>query len=290
MACIVRGEPKKVLNSGLKSVREKMDAVAANTRAQVDREKRAKEALAEVNLREERALSKKRKILDEISKAEQDMEKIETQVSYCKERLYFANQRYDENAYMKVFLEKNKVDVGSMEYSVEQYREKTKSTVQAIAKMQKTIENKEREILTQEKRELTARDRMSRIQEKLRAVERAGQGFSQNYTPINEKQYLEKLEEMKEKIAKAVVRRKKAEKKADALEKNIVEKEKQIAVVKRRNAELTQTTNELRGSRVWRDLKPRLSEKQDFFIVLKELKTIGSQLAIAHQESIYVVQ
>ncbi|CAH3123512.1 unnamed protein product [Porites lobata] len=250
MACIVRGEPKKVLNTGLKSVREKMDAVAANTRAQVDREKRAKEALSEANLREERALSKKRKILDEISKAEQDMEKIETQVSYCKERLYFANQRYDENAYMKVFLEKNKVDVGSMECSVEQYREKTKSTVQAIAKMQKTIENKEREILTQEKRELTARDRMSRIQEKLRAVERAGQGFSQNYTPINEKQYLEKLEEMKEKIAKAVVRRKKAEKKADALEKNIVEKEKQIAVVKKRNAELTQTTNELRGSRV----------------------------------------
>lgn len=250
MACIVRGEPKKVLNTGLKSVREKMDAVAANTRAQVDREKRAKEALSEANLREERALSKKRKILDEISKAEQDMEKIETQVSYCKERLYFANQRYDENAYMKVFLEKNKVDVGSMEYSVEQYREKTKSTVQAIAKMQKTIENKEKEILAQEKRELTARDRMSRIQEKLRAVERAGQGFSQNYTPINEKQYLEKLEEMKEKIAKAVVRRKKAEKKADALEKNIVEKEKQIAVIKKRNAELTQTTNELRGSRV----------------------------------------
>ena len=60
----------------------------------------------------------------------------------------------------------------------------------------------------------------------------------------------EKLEEMKEKIAKAVVRRKKAEKKADALEKDIVEKEKQIAVVKKRNAELTQTTNELRGSRV----------------------------------------
>ena len=30
--------------------------------------------------------------------------------------------------------------------------------------------------------------------------------------------------------------------------------------------------------------------KTRFFIVLKELKTISSQLAIAHQESIYVVQ
>lgn len=247
---MVRGEPRKNVAAGIKSVRAKMDAVVASTRAEAEREMRAKEAIAEVNLREQRALSKKRKVLDQISKAEKDLEKVEIQESYCKERMYFANQRYDENAYMKVFLEKNKVDVGSMEYTVEQYREKTKSAVEGIAKMQKAIQAKEKQIAAQEKREMIAKDHISRIEEKLRAIERAGQGISLNYTPMNEKQYLEKLEEIKEKIAIAVVRRKKSEKKADSLEKDIVELEKKIVLTKKRNAELKQTTNELKGARV----------------------------------------
>ena len=250
MACMVRGEPRKAVTTGLNSVRAKMNAVVESTRAEYAREKRAKEALAEVNLREERALFKKRKILDEIAKAEKDLEKVEIQESYCKERMYFANQRCDENAYMKVFLEKNKVDVGSVEHTVEQYREKTRTTVEAIAKMQKTIQAKEKQIAAGEKREMIAKDHISRIEEKLRAVERAGHEFSKNYTPMTEKQYLEKLEEIKDKIAKAVVKRKKAEKKADGLEKDTVELEKKIAFTKKRNAELKQTTNELRGARV----------------------------------------
>lgn len=250
MACMVRDEPRKNIAAGLSSVRAKMNAVVESTQAEFAREKRAKEALADVNLREERALSKKRKILDLIAKAEKDMEKVEAQESYFKERMYFANQRYEENAYMKEFLEKNQIDVTSIETTLEEHRDKTRATVEAIAKMQKAIQAKEKQILAGEKREIAAKDHIARIEEKLRAVERAGNQFSKNYTPMTEKEYLGKLEEVKDKIAKAVGRRKKFEKRADSLEKNIVELEKKIAFAKKRNAEVKQTTNELRGSRV----------------------------------------
>ena len=250
MACMARAEPTKAVATGLKSVRAKMEAVVQNTREEAAREKRAKEALAEVNLREERALFKKRKILDQISKVEKDLEKVEIQESYCKERMYYAEQRYSENAHMKTFLENNKVDVGSIEHMLEQYREKTRSLVEGIAKMQKTIQAKEKLIHAGEKREMMAKDHIARLEEKIRAVERAGNGFSKNYTPMNEKQYFEKVDEIKGKITKAIVKRKKYEKKADTLERDIVELEKKIAATKKRNAELKQTTNELKGSRV----------------------------------------
>ena len=250
MACVTAREPRKNVAAGLNSVRAKMNAVVASTKEELAREKRAKEAMAEVNLREERTLSKKRKILDLIAKAEKDIEKVEIQESYCKERMYFANQRYEENAYTKDFLEKNKIDLGSIEHTLEQYQEKTRATVDAIAKKQKAIETKEKEILAVEKREMLAKEHIARMEEKLRAVERAGNKFAKNYIPMNEKEYLEKLDEVKDKMAKAVVKRKKFEKRADALEKETVELEKKIALMKKRNAELKQTTNELKGSRV----------------------------------------
>lgn len=250
MACVAAKEPRKNVATGLNSVRVKMNAIVASTREEVAREKRAKEASAEVNLREERALSKKRKILDQIAKAEKDMEKIEIQESYCKERMYFANQRYEENAYTKEFLEKNKVDVGSIEQTLEQYQEKTRATVDDITKKQRAILDKEKEILAAEKREMLAKEHIARMEEKLRAVERAGNKFAKNYTPMNEKEYLEKLDEVRDKIARAVAKRKKFEKRADALEKETMELEKKIVFMKKRNAELKQTTNELKGSRV----------------------------------------
>lgn len=250
MACIVRGETGKNLARGIQSVRAKMDAIAESTRAEAMREKRAKEAIAEVNLREERSLSKKRKILDQIKEVEKKIEKAETKESYCKERVYFAEQRYDENSKMKRFLEKNKVDVGSIEHTVEQYREKTRTTVDNIAKMQKAILAKEKLILAGEKREIVARDNIARCQEKLRAMERAGTSVTMNYSPMSEKQYLEKAELLREKIAQATVKRRKSERRADALEKDIVELERKVAMTKKRNAELKQTTNELKGSRM----------------------------------------
>lgn len=250
MACMVRGEVGKNVARGIQTVRAKMDAISQSTREEAMREKRAKDAIAEVNSREERALNKKRKILDQIKEMEKEIEKAEIKESYCKERIYFANQRYDENSKMKSFLEKNKVDVGSMEHTVEQYREKTKTTVDNITKMQKAILAKEKEIVAGEKRVMVARDNIARFQEKLRAVERAGSSVIMNYSPMTEKQYLEKAELLRERIANAVVKRRKSERKADALEKDIVELEKKIALFKRRNSELQQTTNELRGSRV----------------------------------------
>lgn len=250
MACMVRGEAGKSIARGVKSVRAKMDVIAENTRAEVMREKRAKEAMAAVNAREERVLNKKRKILDQIKEVEKDIEKAETKESSCKERMYFAQRRYDENSKMKLFLEKNKVDVGSIEHTVEQYREKTRTTVDNIAKMLKAILAKEKLILGEEKREIVARDNMARIQEKLRAVERAGTSITMNYTPMNEKQYLDKVELLREKIITANVRRKKSERKADSLEKHMAELEKKIAMLRKRNAELTQTTNEMKGSRI----------------------------------------
>lgn len=250
MACVVRGEHGKNVARGIQTVRAKMEAIAESTRAEAMREKRAKDAIAEVNLREESALNKKRKILDQIKEIEKEIEKAETKESYCKERIYFAHQRYDENSKMKSFLEKNKVDVGSMEHTVEQYRQKTRTTVDNIAKMQKAILAKEKQIVAGEKRVIVARDNMARFQEKLRAVERAGSSIIMNYSPMTEKQYLEKVELLREKIAKATVKRKKSEKKADALEKDIVELEKKIAMLKKRNSELQQAANELRGARV----------------------------------------
>ena len=250
MACIVRGETGKSLAKGVKSVRAKMDAIAESTRAEALRENRAKEAIAEVNLREERSLNKKRKILEQIKEVEKKIEKAETKESYCKERIYYAEQRFDENSKMKSFLEKNKVDVGSIEQIVEQHREKTRTIVDSIAKMQKAILVKEKQIHAGEKREIVARDNMARCQEKLRAMERAGTSITMNYSPMSEKQYLEKAALLGEKIAQATVKRRKSEKKADALEKDITELERKIALTKKRNAELKQTTNELKGSRV----------------------------------------
>lgn len=250
MACTFRGEPRENLVRGIKSVRAKMDAVVEATKNENLREERVKEELAEVNKREEGALSKKRKILDEIKEVEKEIEKVETKESYCKERLHFALQRYDENSKMKHFLENNKVDVDAMEHTVKQLREKAKKVVDSIANMQRIIESKEKLILAAEKREMVARDTMARIQEKLRAVERAGTSIKMNYTPMSEKQYVEKVEHLKENITRAIVKRKKFEKKADAMEKDIVELEKKIATFKKRNAELKQTTNELKGSRV----------------------------------------
>lgn len=250
MACMIRGDARENLARGIKSVRAKMDAIAEATKTEALREKRAKEATAEVNAREERALNKKRKILDEIKEVEKEIEKVETKESYCKERMYFAQQRYDENSKMKRFLENNKVDVDSMEHTLKQYREKTKSVVDSIANMQKVIVAKEKLILAEEKREIVARGNMARIQEKLRAVERAGTSITMNYIPMNEKQYLDKVELLGENITRAIVKRKKFEKKADALEKDIVELEKKIGMLKKRNAELKQTANELKGSRV----------------------------------------
>lgn len=250
MAYIVRGETGNSLAKGVKSVRAKMNAIAESTRAEALREKRAKEAIAEVNLREERSLNKKRKILDQIIEVEKKIEKAETKESYCKERIYFAEQRYDENSKMKSFLEKNKVDVGSIEQIVEQFREKTRTTVDSIAKMHKSILTKEKQIFAGEKREIVARDNIAKCQEKLRAMERAGTSITMNYSPMSEQQYLEKAGLLREKIAQATVKRRKSEKKEDALEKEIAELERKIAMTKKRNAELKQTTNELRGSRV----------------------------------------
>ncbi|PFX27124.1 hypothetical protein AWC38_SpisGene8197 [Stylophora pistillata] len=224
-----------------------MDAVVEATKKENLREQRAKEELAEVNKREESALNKKRKILDEIKEVEKEIEKVESKESYCKERLHFALQRHDENSNMKCFLENNKVDVDSMEHTVKQHREKTKTVVDSIANMQRVIESKEKLILAAEKREMVARDTMARIQEKLRAVERAGSSIKMNYTPLSEKQYVEKVELVKENITRAIMKRKKFEKEADAMEKDIVEREKKIAMFKKRNAELKQTTNELKG-------------------------------------------
>lgn len=250
MACTIRGEPRENLARGIKSVRAKMDAVVEATKKENLREQRAKEELAEVNKREESALNKKRKILDEIKEVEKEIEKVESKENYCKERLHFALQRHDENSNMKCFLENNKVDVDSMEHTVKQHREKTKTVVDSIANMQRVIESKEKLILAAEKREMVARDTMARIQEKLRAVERAGSSIKMNYTPLSEKQYVEKVELVKENITRAIMKRKKFEKEADAMEKDIVEREKKIAMFKKRNAELKQTTNELKGSRV----------------------------------------
>jgi len=250
MACIARGETGKSLSEGIKSVRAKMDAIAESTRAEALRETRAKEAIAEVNLREERSLNKKRKMLDQIKEVEKKIEKAETKESYCKERIYFAEQRFDENSKMKSFLEKNKVDVGSIEQIVEQYREKTRTIVDSIAKMQKVILAKEKQIHAGEKREIVARDNIARCQEKLRAMERVGNSITMNYSPMSEKQYLEKAVLLREKIVQSTVKRRKTEKKADALEKDVAELERKVAMVKKRNAELKQTTNELKGSRV----------------------------------------
>lgn len=250
MACVVRGEHGKSIARGIQTVRAKMDAITESTRAEAMREKRAKEAVAEVNLREERALNKKRKILDQIKEIEKEIEKAEVKEAYCKERMYFAHQRYDENSKMKSFLEKNKVDIGSIEHTVEQYREKTRTTVDNIAKMNRAILAKEKQITAEEKRVMVAKDNIARFEEKLRAVERAGSSITMNYSPMTEKQYLEKVELLREKIAKATVKRKKSDKKADVLEKDIVELEKKIAMFKRRNSELLQTTIELKGARV----------------------------------------
>lgn len=250
MACMVRGETQKSIALGLDSVRVKMRAIMESTRAEMAREKRAKDAIAEVHLREEKTLAKRRTILDLIAKVENDIEKVETKEGICKERLYFVNQRLAENAYRKDFLEKNKVDVAPMELALKEYSEKTKAKLDELAKMQKIIETKEKEILASEKREMIAKDHIMRIEEKLRAIQRAGKRFTKNYTPLTEEEFLEKLEDVKEKIAKEVARRKKAEKTADALEKEIVELEKEITLKKKRNSELRQTANELKGSRV----------------------------------------
>lgn len=250
MACTARGDPRESVVSGMNVVRGKMKVIMESTRAEQAREKRAKDALAEMLSREQRALAKKRKLLDLIANAEKDMEKVEIQEGICKERLYFADQRNEQNAYMKDFLEKNKIDVGSLELTLERYQEKTKSKIEAIAKMRIVVETKEKEIHASEKREMIAKDRIAMIEEKLRVIERAGNKFTKNYTPLTETEYLEKLDEVKEKIAKEVQRRKKAEKTADTLEKDIVELEKDITITKKRNAELKQTTNELKGSRV----------------------------------------
>ncbi|XP_015751823.1 PREDICTED: coiled-coil domain-containing protein 112-like [Acropora digitifera] len=250
MACMVRGEHQKSIAVGLDSVRVKMRAITESTQAEMAREKRAKDAIAEVYLREEKTLAKRRTILDLIAKVESDIEKVEIKEGMYKERLYFANQRLAENAYRKDFLEKNKVDVAPMELALKEYSEKTKAKLDELAKMQKIIETKEKEILASEKREMIAKDHIMRIEEKHRTIQRAGKRFTKNYTPLTEEEFLEKLEDVKEKIAKEVARRKKAEKTADALEKEILELEKQITLKKKRNLELRQTTNELKGSRV----------------------------------------
>ena len=247
---MVRGETQKSITLGLDSVRVKMRAIMESTRAEMAREKRAKDAIAEVHSREEKTLAKRRTILDLIAKVENDIEKVETKEGIYKERLYFVNQRLAENAYRKDFLEKNKVDVAPMELALKEYSEKTKAKLDELAKMQKIIETKEKEILASEKREMIAKDHIMRIEEKLRAIQRAGKRFTKNYTPLTEEEFLEKLEDVKEKIAKEVARRKKAEKTADALEKEIVELEKEITLKKKRNSELRQTANELKGSRV----------------------------------------
>lgn len=250
MACMVRGEHQKSIAVGLDSVRVKMRAIMESTRAEMAREKRAKDAIAEVHSREEKTLGKRRTILDLIAKVESDIEKVEIKEGMYKERLYFASQRLAENAYRKDFLEKNKVDVAPMELALKEYSEKTKAKLDELAKMQKIIETKEKEILASEKREMIAKDHIMRIEEKQRIIQRAGKRFTKNYTPLTEEEFLEKLEDVKEKIAKEVARRKKAEKTADALEKEIVELEKEITLKKKRSLELRQTTNELKGSRV----------------------------------------
>ena len=77
MACMVRGEHQKSIAVGLDSVRVKMRAIMESTRAEMAREKRAKDAVAEVHLREEKTLAKRRTILDLIAKVESDIEKVE---------------------------------------------------------------------------------------------------------------------------------------------------------------------------------------------------------------------
>ena len=178
MACMVRGEHQKSIAVGLDSVRVKMRAIMESTRAEMAREKRAKDAIAEVHSREEKTLAKRRTILDLIAKVESDIEKVEIKEGMYKERLYFANQRLVENAYRKDFLEKNKVDVAPMELALKEYSEKTKAKLDELAKMQKIIETKEKEILASEKREMIAKDHIMRIEEKQRTIQRAGKRFT----------------------------------------------------------------------------------------------------------------
>ena len=250
MSCMVHGEVSQTVASGLKSVRAKMDAIISSTKQEAMREKRAKEAITQENARERAALNRKRALLDQIQKVEKDIEKIEAKESYAKERMYFAHHRFDENTKMKRFLETNKVDVGALEVTMEQYREKKRQTVQNIARIHKSIHTMEKLILAEEKREMVARDSIARLREKLNSMERSRNSVVTNYSPLSNKEYQEKLDSLCAMIAQATEKRRRMERKADVLEKNILELEKNIAYTKKRNEELKQTTKELRGSRV----------------------------------------
>lgn len=66
------------------------------------------------------------------------------------------------------------------------------------------VEMKEKEIYVSEKCEMIVKDCIVMIEEKLRVIERVGNKFKKNYILLIEIEYLEKLDEVKEKIVKEV--------------------------------------------------------------------------------------
>lgn len=66
------------------------------------------------------------------------------------------------------------------------------------------VEMKEKEIYVSEKCEMIVKDCIVMIEEKLRVIERVGNKFIKNYILLIEIEYLEKLDEVKEKIVKEV--------------------------------------------------------------------------------------
>lgn len=251
MAYVAKGNHKKVIKTGVESFREKAVVLQQELKECEEKRKQFLEDSKKAKVRYHKYKQEAPGIRLRIQEIDERMEKIERDLKINKEKIYQTNRRKQENVYMIEKLEMPMPDMGELAKEIQTASQYAALMRQKKAGVHSKIEILEDKIQRAERRREKAEDMSYTILQKL-ATHRHLLGNPEvtcNYKPMKQEAYISKMNNAREKIRIAGIRRRRAEDVAGNLEKRIEVMDKALDNYERRISDFNKSKREIMGSK-----------------------------------------
>lgn len=251
MAYMARGNHKQVIKTGVESFRERAIVLQQELKECEEKRKRFLEDTKKAKVRYHKYKQEAPGIRLRMQEIDERMEKIERDLKINKEKIYQTHRREQENMNMMEKLKMPLPDMGELAKEIKTASQYAALMRQKKAGVQSKIEIMEDKIQRAERRREKAEDMSYTILQKL-ATHRHLLGNAEitcNYKPMNKGEYVNKVNDMREKIRIAGIRRRRAEDAAGSLEKRIEVMDRALDNYERRISDFYKSKREIMGSK-----------------------------------------